>query len=160
MMAALTCSILSLITCRILCFLVSGVLFWCRLFFLLGCFLGFTSTVKKKKNNNNEEIGLKHQTVLIVGHKQNLRFSMLIFSGYSPSDSADPPVFRLQKMEVVEACRGRNLSRRSGLSLLFILSPVIFFLSTFLFIFLKKSGISTSLLSHSPWHCRETQKES
>lgn len=74
----------------------------------------------------------------------------LVFCGLLPSDSVDAPVFRRQKMEVVEACRGRNFSRRRGLSLLLILSPVIFFFSTFLFIFLKKSGISTSLLSHSP----------
>lgn len=49
MTAALTCSILSLSCCRILCFLVSGVLFWLRCLFLLERFLGFTSAVKMKK---------------------------------------------------------------------------------------------------------------
>lgn len=46
-MAALACSILSLTCCLILCFLVSGPLYWCRLFFLLRCFLRFTSPEKK-----------------------------------------------------------------------------------------------------------------
>lgn len=67
-----------------------------------------------------------------------------------PLDSDGSSMVRLQKMEVVEAWRGRNLSRRRGFSLQLFLSPVILFLSTFRFIFLKKSGISTSLLSQSP----------
>lgn len=47
MMAALACNILSLICCRILCFLVSGPLYFCRLLFFLCCFLGFTSSEGK-----------------------------------------------------------------------------------------------------------------
>lgn len=49
MMVALDCSILSFICCLILCFLVSGALCWCCLFFLLLCFLGFTSSVERKR---------------------------------------------------------------------------------------------------------------
>lgn len=46
-MAALACSILSLICCLILCFLVSGPLYFWRLLFFTCCFLGFTSSEGK-----------------------------------------------------------------------------------------------------------------
>lgn len=160
MTAALTCSILSLISCRILCFLVSGVF---RRLFLLGRFLGFTSTVKNQQTKATQQPppSLNYCTYTKMERKTSEKQLFDIpFCGWLPSDSVDAPAFRRQKMEVVEACRGRNFSRRRGLSLMLILSPVIFFLSTFLFIFLKKSGISTSLLSHSPWHCVKTQRES
>lgn len=111
------------------------------------------------KNKKKEQRQVNKYAAWIVVHVQRLREKYDIwFCGRLPSDSVEASVFLRQKMEVVEACSGRNFSRRGGLSLLLIFSPVIFFLSTFLFIFLKKSGISTSLLSHSPWHCVETKE--
>lgn len=66
MMAALACSILSLICCLILCFLVSGALCCCRLFFLLCCFLGFTSPVKNNNKLNMKWGNVSHIQGLLV----------------------------------------------------------------------------------------------
>lgn len=67
MMAALACRILSLICCLILCFLVSGALCWCPLFFLLLCFLDFTSPEKKE-----EEKLLSYYVINVKKKKKNL----------------------------------------------------------------------------------------
>lgn len=103
---------------------------------------------KKKKQSKKTYIN-KLLDAFVV--KRQLTGKMCVFS---PTDSSELLCFCLQNMEVVEAWMGRNFSRRNDFSLHPVLStPVIFFLSTFFFSFLKKSGISTSLLSHSPWHC-------
>lgn len=68
MTAALTCSILSLISCRILCFLVSGVLGFRRRF-LLGRFLGFTFTAKNIQKHRQ----LNNNAALIIAHVKRWR---------------------------------------------------------------------------------------
>lgn len=76
---------------------------------------------------------------------------------YVPFVSVELAFPRLQNKDAVEACRGR----KGSLSFVWspaLSPPLIFFFSVFFFNFLKKSGISTSLLSQRPWHYGEKKK--
>lgn len=84
MTAALACSIFSLMCCLILCFLVRGTRCRCCLFFLLCCFLGFTSPVNEwkicKKQEKRREGEVSHHIDPRFGYQPDLEQDILFFS--------------------------------------------------------------------------------
>lgn len=140
MTAALASSIRLLIYFFIWSFLLSGA-FTGRLFFerlFLCCFSSVETSV------THLQIQIQSQYCLLVFSLADISPCLSVLSSLC-----------FWKKDVYDVCSGRK-ARRLRLFSVFssrrLVSTLILFFSVFFFSFLKKSGISTSLLSHRPWH--------